>query len=168
LLYVNSTNITTYSDHLSWSITYIRSIYSKIWFFLLVFPYVSGWYVVLKFNYVPKSSWKLVHKFPVNTDPQSDIIFLGTPCNIIILLTKILAMSSAWHVVWTRIKCALFVKVSTTTKIESCLLAVNGNQIIKSIDKTSHFDSWIICGYRNTTVCLCSTFICWHWRHIIT
>jgi hypothetical protein len=36
----------------------------------------------IKFDCVPKSSWKLVQKRRVNTDPRSYIIFLSTPCNL--------------------------------------------------------------------------------------
>jgi hypothetical protein len=61
----------------------------------LVYPSISGSYVVLKINCVPKASWKLVQNHPVNIDPRSDMIFLGTPCNLTISLKNTLAMSGA-------------------------------------------------------------------------
>jgi hypothetical protein len=51
--------------------------------------------MVLKLSWVTKASWKLVHNRPVNIDPLSDIILLGTPCNFIISLIKTLAMLGA-------------------------------------------------------------------------
>jgi hypothetical protein len=51
--------------------------------------------ITLKFNFVPKASWKLVQNHLVNIDPRSDMILLGTPYNLTILLTKTLAMSGA-------------------------------------------------------------------------
>ena len=42
---------------------------------------------------------------------------------------------------FTGIKCDAFVNLSTTTTMESCVLIVIGNPIIKSMEMTSHFHS---------------------------
>jgi len=53
-----------------------------------------------------------------------------------------------------REKMCTLVRVSTTKKIESCLLSVSDNPRIRSITMTSHFNFGIACGGSNPYGCV--------------
>lgn len=123
---------------------------------------------MLKFNWFPKASWKLVQNLPININSLLDMIFLCTPWNLIISSIKTPAIYGALYVVLTSMKWALFVNVSTTTNMESCLLEVIGNPTMNSIHMTSHLDFGISWGCNNLAGCLCSTFTHWDSKNIST
>ena len=61
----------------------------------------------------------------------------GTPCRRTISLKTNSAMCEASSLLWQGIKCAILLKRSTTTKIESLPLLVRGNPRTKSIEMSS-------------------------------
>jgi hypothetical protein len=76
---------------------------------------------------------KLFQLLEVNCESLSETIVDGTPCNRIIFCTYSFANLSMGSFTFTGLKCALFVKWSTTTQMESSLVGVLGRPRMKSI-----------------------------------
>ena len=96
---------------------------------------------------------------------QSEIMALGSPCNLNISFINIHAISLALLVDLNGMKCVALVNLSTITMMESCCLGVVGKYVIKSIKITFHFHYGMGKGYINPAICWFSSFTCWHFFH---
>ena len=65
---------------------------SKVWMVLSVCPSVCGWNAMLNFNSIPIAFWILGHNLDMNLGSRSNIIDIGTPCNLTTSLTYNLTM----------------------------------------------------------------------------
>ena len=96
---------------------------------------------------------KPFQKVDVDLASLSEIIIFGTPCNLTISFRNPYATWAIPKVDFTGMKCATFVKVSTTTITESCWYLVLGNPVMKSIQTVSHFHSAICKGFKRQAGC---------------
>lgn len=163
---MNSTSGRYSSHFLGWCITYIISVSSRTLFVLYVFPLVWGWYDMIKANSIPKPANNSFQSMEVNLTSLSEIIFLGTPCNLKILFMKIWATSLAELVDLIATKWATLCNFSIVFTIASCCLEGLGKTIINSIEITSHFHFKMGIRCNKPTRCFHSTFTWWHSMHL--
>lgn len=138
---------------------------SKIWIVLLDYPFIWGWKVMLKFNFILKACWILGQRWELKLGSWLDTINLGTPCNMITVFTYNLANLSNGFIVFMDRKKSRLRSQSSTTHIKSLPLFPLWNLIIKSIIISSHFHSGIKMDCKGPTGFWCSTFTSWHIIH---
>lgn len=125
-----------------------RSISSRIWFILSVWPSVWGWYAELRIRWVPRLVCNCSQKRATNWVPRSEMMVFGTPCKHSMRSTYNSAYFLAGYTVLTGRKCADLVSLSTTTQMESYPFWVWGNPTMKSMLISSHFHSGMFKGWR--------------------
>lgn len=119
----------------------------------LVFPFslfICLWMIsCVEHQFCPKSTNSSFQNLEVNLLSLLEMIFLGTPCNLVISQMKIFDISLAELVNLTATKCTTLLNLSITPMIVSCCLNVLGNPVTKSMDITSHFHSKMGIGCNN-------------------
>ena len=99
--------------------THALNISSKIWFTCSVCPEVCGWYAELLISLVPKALCKCSQKQAINYGPWSEIMVLGTPCNLTIWETYSSAYFPMGYFMLIGTKRADLVRQSTMNHMES-------------------------------------------------
>jgi hypothetical protein len=95
------------------------------------------------------------------------IMVLGRPCNLNTSLKNNSATCAALKSMAMEKKCANFVNLSTTMKMQSFPCAL-GKPVMKSMDILSHLCSRMGRGCNSPTGCVCSFLFSWHVGHSLT
>jgi hypothetical protein len=112
--------------------------------------------MVLGVKYVPTNLNSSCQNVLMNLLSLSPTMVLGRPCNLKISLKNSSATCAALKSVAMEKKCANFVNLSTTTKIQS-FPCVFGNPVMKSMDMLSHLFSGMGKGCSSPARCVCSS-----------
>jgi hypothetical protein len=92
---------------------------------------------------------------------------LGRPCSLNTSLKNNSATCVALKSMAMGKKCANFINLSTTMKMQSFPYAL-GNPLMESMDILSQLCSRIGRGYNSHAWCMCSSFFSWHVVHSLT
>jgi hypothetical protein len=95
------------------------------------------------------------------------IMVLGRPCSLNTSLKNNSATCAALKSVAMEKKCANFVNLSTTMKMQSVPCAL-GKLMMKSMDILSHLCSRMGRGCNSLAGCVCSSLFSWHVVHSLT
>ena len=102
-----------------------------------VWPSVSGWYAVLRFDWIPSKAQSEAQKRETKCLPRSETMSEGVPCFEKTWSKKVRARRGVSSSERMGMKSAIFVSRSTTTKIMSWPLEM-GSHSMKSMDMEDH------------------------------
>ncbi len=122
--------------------------YSNTWFTRSVCPFVWGWYANDKLIFTCKILNKDCQNLDVNCVPRSKMMSSGSPWYLYTFSKKSRAVALPVIFLLQGMKCAIFVKRSTTTKTESKDLDF-GRSTMKSMDIDVHGVFGIDSGWSN-------------------